>query len=57
MLSQDQAFAPLTSSQNTLATYRNPFGFSLQVVASGENITLTQGGSGFASVSPLILCS
>lgn len=55
MLSQDQAFAPLTSSQNTLATYRNPFGFSLQVVASGENITLTQGGSGFATVSPSIL--
>ncbi|KAJ3518119.1 hypothetical protein NLJ89_g70 [Agrocybe chaxingu] len=30
--SQDQAFAPPTSSKNTVAKYRNPFGFSLQVL-------------------------
>ncbi|KAL5507074.1 hypothetical protein ACEPAH_6530 [Sanghuangporus vaninii] len=52
MTSQEQAFAPTTSSQNTLATYRNPFGFSLQVVASGQNITLTDtGGTGFATLN------
>ncbi|KAI0340460.1 hypothetical protein BDW22DRAFT_1360443 [Trametopsis cervina] len=49
--SQDEAFAPVTSSQSTLATYKNPFGFSLQVVESGENITLTRGGSDVAALN------
>ncbi|KAI0072486.1 hypothetical protein K474DRAFT_1678619 [Panus rudis PR-1116 ss-1] len=51
MTSQDEAFAPLSSSQNTLATYKNPFGFSLQVVQSGENITLKHGGSDVATLN------
>lgn len=51
LTSQDQAFAPLSSSENTLATYQNPFGFSLQVIESGENITISFGGDDVASVS------
>ncbi|EJD03283.1 uncharacterized protein FOMMEDRAFT_168292 [Fomitiporia mediterranea MF3/22] len=52
MISQDQAFAPLTSSKTTLATYKNPFGFSLQVIESGENITLKDsGGTGVAALN------
>ncbi|KAK0485666.1 hypothetical protein IW261DRAFT_1451420 [Armillaria novae-zelandiae] len=38
--SADQTFAPLTSSRNTLATYKNPFGFSLQVFEAAENIVM-----------------
>ena len=49
--SQDEAFAPVTSSQHTLATYKNPFGFSLQVVQSGENITLSYSGSDVATLN------
>jgi antitoxin (DNA-binding transcriptional repressor) of toxin-antitoxin stability system len=33
-----------------LATYKNPFGFSLQVVESGENITLSSNGVPIASL-------
>ncbi|KAI0305626.1 hypothetical protein B0F90DRAFT_1815219 [Multifurca ochricompacta] len=44
MTEQSQAFAPLTSSQHTLATYKNPFGFSLQVVRAAEDIILGAGG-------------
>ena len=52
MTSQDQAFAPPASSNSTMAVYKNPFGFSLQVVRAGENITLTDsGGTGVATVS------
>ena len=50
MTEQSEAFAPLSSSRNTLATYKNPFGFSLQVIESGENITIAFGGSDVASV-------
>ena len=48
--SQDEAFAPDTSSTFTLAQYKNPFGFSLQVIESGENITLSSGGTAVAEV-------
>jgi hypothetical protein len=51
MTEGDEAFAPLASSQHTLAQYKNPFGFSLQVVRSAENITLASGGTDFATVS------
>ncbi|KAI9463679.1 hypothetical protein BJY52DRAFT_1404720 [Lactarius psammicola] len=44
MTEQSQAFAPLASSQHTLATYKNPFGFSLQVVQSAEDILLGASG-------------
>ncbi|KAI9442265.1 hypothetical protein H4582DRAFT_1809416 [Lactarius indigo] len=44
MTEQSQAFAPLASSQHTLATYKNPFGFSLQVVHSAEDIFLGASG-------------
>lgn len=50
MTTQDEAFAPLTSSKFTLAKYKNPFGFSLQVVQSGQNITIGSGGVGVAEV-------
>lgn len=50
MTEDSEAFAPLASSKDTLATYKNPFGFSLAVVQSGENITLASGGTGVATV-------
>ncbi|KAF8894927.1 hypothetical protein CPB84DRAFT_1848428 [Gymnopilus junonius] len=50
MKTQDQAFAPPTSSQNTLATYKNPFGFSLQAVQAGQSIVLGSGGVGAAQL-------
>lgn len=50
MVSQDEAFAPPTSSKFTLAQYKNPFGFSLQVIESGENITITNAGADVAEV-------
>ena len=50
MKTQDQQFAPPTSSKFTLAKYKNPFGFSLQVVQSGQNITLGSGGTSVAEL-------
>ena len=47
---QSEAFAPLASSQHTLATYKNPFGFSLQVVQAAEDIILGDGGQNAAEV-------
>ncbi|KAJ7497141.1 hypothetical protein FB451DRAFT_1457944 [Mycena latifolia] len=44
MLTQDQAFAPLTSSDFTVAKYKNPFGFSLQVVAAGQELLISDLG-------------
>ncbi|KAH9061225.1 hypothetical protein EDB87DRAFT_404186 [Lactarius vividus] len=44
MTEQNQTFAPLASSQHTLATYKNPFGFSLQVIRSAEDISLGASG-------------
>ncbi|KAJ7072466.1 hypothetical protein C8F01DRAFT_1299136 [Mycena amicta] len=51
MVNQDQAFAPLTSSDDTLATYKNPFGFSLQVIESGEELLLSDLGLDIATLS------
>ncbi|TFY72142.1 hypothetical protein EVG20_g865 [Dentipellis fragilis] len=50
MLTGDEAFAPLASSQNTIAEYKNPFGFSLQVVKSAEDITLAAQGADIAAL-------
>ncbi|KAJ7675082.1 hypothetical protein B0H17DRAFT_1161695 [Mycena rosella] len=50
MLTQDQAFAPPTSSDFTLAQYKNPFGFSLQVVASGQELLISDLGLDIATV-------
>lgn len=50
MTTQDEAYAPLASSKNTLATYANPFGFSLQVIQSATNITLGADGVDVAQV-------
>lgn len=47
---QDQTFAPPTSSKFTLAKYKNPFGFSLQVIEAGENIVLDSQGVDVAQV-------
>jgi hypothetical protein len=47
---QGEAFAPLASSQHTLATYKNPFGFSLQVVQAAEDIVLRANGQDAAEV-------
>ncbi|PFH51992.1 hypothetical protein AMATHDRAFT_74502 [Amanita thiersii Skay4041] len=48
--SDEQAFSPPTSSKNTLATYKNPFGFSLQVIASGQTLTLGAGETDIAQL-------
>ena len=50
MTEHSEAFAPLASSQHTLATYKNPFGFSLQVVQAAEDIILGEGGQDVAEV-------
>lgn len=47
---QSEAFAPLASSQHALATYKNPFGFSLQVVQAAEDMILGEGGQDAAEV-------
>lgn len=51
MTDDSEAFAPLASSEHTLAQFKNPFGFSLQVVDSGENITLSSDGTDIAEVA------
>ena len=38
-----EAFAPLASSKETLATYKDPFGFSLAIIEAGENIAFGAG--------------
>ncbi|KZT27986.1 hypothetical protein NEOLEDRAFT_1129882 [Neolentinus lepideus HHB14362 ss-1] len=48
MNEDDQTWSPMASSNRTVAQYKNPFGFSLQVVESGENITLSLGGTDVA---------
>lgn len=50
LVNQAEAFAPLTSSDFTLAQYRNPFGFSLQVVASGQDLLISDLGLDIATV-------
>ena len=50
MTEEDEAFAPIASSQSVVAQFKNPFGFSLQVVQSSGNITLVGGGIGAAEV-------
>lgn len=59
MTEHSEAFAPLASSQHTLATYKNPFGFSLQVVQAAEDIILGEGGQDVAEVcfSVLVLAT
>ncbi|KAF8135624.1 hypothetical protein EV363DRAFT_1429344 [Boletus edulis] len=51
MESQQEAFAPLSGSNNTIAEYKNPFGFSLQVIQSSVNMTLGAGGVSAASLN------
>ncbi|KAG8213768.1 hypothetical protein J3R82DRAFT_10478 [Butyriboletus roseoflavus] len=41
---QQEVFAPLSGSNNTVAEYKNPFGFLLQVMQSAVNMTLGAGG-------------
>ncbi|KAF9529294.1 hypothetical protein CPB83DRAFT_790385 [Crepidotus variabilis] len=50
MKSQDQTFSPPTSSKNTVAKYKNPFGFSLQVIESGQTIILGALGTEMAKL-------
>lgn len=53
METQQEAFAPLSGSKNTVVEYKNPFGFSLQVIRSAVNMTLGTGGVSAASVRTL----
>ena len=50
MTDDSETFAPKASSQHVLAQYKNPFGFSLQVVKSAEDITLAEQGASVAQV-------
>ncbi|RPD52194.1 hypothetical protein L227DRAFT_623401, partial [Lentinus tigrinus ALCF2SS1-6] len=50
MTEQSQVFAPDASSKHILTQYKNPFGFSLQVVKSGEHITLAAQGTDVAQL-------
>ncbi|RPD70056.1 hypothetical protein L226DRAFT_261105 [Lentinus tigrinus ALCF2SS1-7] len=50
MTEQSQAFAPDASSKHIFTQYKNPFGFSLQVVKSGEDITLAAQGTDVAQL-------
>ena len=50
MTEQSEAFEPLASSQYTLVKYKNPFGFSLQVVQAAEDIIIGAGGQDAAEV-------
>jgi hypothetical protein len=57
MKSADQAFAPPSSSKNTIAQYANPFGFALQVIEAGQSLILNVGGVDAAQVRSHSLCS
>lgn len=48
-----ETYAPLVGSNTTLATYQNPFGFSLQVIQSAVDmvIALPDNGTQIATVS------
>ncbi|KAL1743139.1 hypothetical protein HDZ31DRAFT_83635 [Schizophyllum fasciatum] len=50
MESDDQTWAPASSSKKTNAVYKNPFGFSLQVVRSAETLNIGYGGSNAAKL-------
>jgi hypothetical protein len=50
MQNQAEAFDPLASSKFTLATYKNPFGFSLQVVQAATDIVMNAQGTDIAEV-------
>lgn len=54
METQQEAFAPSSGSKDTLAGYKNPFGFSLQIIQSAVNMTLGAGGVSAASVSAMV---
>ncbi|KAF9051008.1 hypothetical protein BDZ89DRAFT_1056905 [Hymenopellis radicata] len=47
----DETFNPPTSSNNTVATYANPFGFSLEVFQSSQEIVMNGHGVDIASLS------
>jgi hypothetical protein len=42
----DEEYGPLASSNDTLAEYKNPFGFSLQVVQSTVDMVIGLGNNG-----------
>ncbi|RPD57468.1 hypothetical protein L226DRAFT_588694 [Lentinus tigrinus ALCF2SS1-7] len=50
MTEQSLAFAPDASSKHILTQYKNPFGFSLQAVKRGEDITLAAQGTNVAQL-------
>lgn len=46
MTSQDEAYDPLVGSDTTLAQYKNPFGFSLQVIQSTVDMIIGLANNG-----------
>jgi len=55
MQEQDQTFAPLASSKNTIAQY--PFGFSLQAVEAAQKLVLSVQGTDVTEVGCFFLVS
>ncbi|KIJ47323.1 hypothetical protein M422DRAFT_164299, partial [Sphaerobolus stellatus SS14] len=51
LVSDSQDFAPSASSKTTVATFSNPFGFSLQVVEAAEDLTINFNGQDTASLA------
>lgn len=56
MTDQSEAYAPLVSSNHTTAEYKNPFGFSLQVIESAVDMTigLANNGTDVATVKLIL---
>ncbi|KDQ57731.1 hypothetical protein JAAARDRAFT_69819 [Jaapia argillacea MUCL 33604] len=50
MTEDDETWSPLASSNFTLAKYKNPFGFSLQVISAAEDIILSTGNTSVAEL-------
>ncbi|TFK75313.1 hypothetical protein BDN72DRAFT_885777, partial [Pluteus cervinus] len=48
--SQDEVYAPPASSKATIAQYKNPFGFALQVIEAGQELTLSSQGVDIAQL-------
>ncbi|KIJ38952.1 hypothetical protein M422DRAFT_258368 [Sphaerobolus stellatus SS14] len=58
LVNDDQDYAPSTSSKSTVATFSNPFGFSLQVVEAGQDLTINFNGQDAASLTlPVVAAS
>ncbi|GJJ06156.1 hypothetical protein Clacol_000345 [Clathrus columnatus] len=51
LVQSSEDFKPLTSSKTTVATFTNPFGFSLQVIQAAQDITIDFNGADTAQLN------